>query len=81
MRRFPLMKSAGICGILILFAAVTTFGQKGRTPAFTQYPAKVEKARARAIDFKHSYGAGTFRTRLNDGLREGVNFAGHYIVV
>ena len=75
------MKSVGICGILILFAVVTTLGQKGRVPAFAQYPAKVEKARTKAIDFKHSYGADTFRTRLTNGLRGEVNFAGHYIVV
>ena len=75
------MKSVGVFGILVLLMPVAAFAQKSKVPTFSQYPARVEKARAKAIDFKHSYGAGTFRTRLNNGLREGVNFAGHYIVV
>ena len=75
------MKRAGICGILILLAAVAAFAQKRKIPAFSQYPAKVEKARAKAVDFRHSRGARAFRTRLTDGLRGGVNFAGHYVVV
>lgn len=75
------MKSAGVVGIFVLLLAVAAFGQNRKTPTFSQYPAKVEKARTKTIDFKHSYGAGTFRTRLNEGLREGINFAGHYIVV
>lgn len=75
------MKSAGICGIFVLLAAVAVSGQNRKIPTFSQYPAKVEKARAKAIDFRHSRGAETFRTRLTDGLRRGVNFAGHYVVV
>ena len=75
------MKRIPIFGILVLLIPVATFAQKGKVPTFSQYPAKVEKAQAKAIDFKHSRGAGSFRTRLSDGLREGVNFAGHYIVV
>jgi hypothetical protein len=64
----------------ICIAALLSFGQRG-VPAFNQYPAAVEKARATKIDFRRSPGAGSFRTRLSDGLRGGVNFAGHYVVV
>jgi len=81
MRRFPLMKSAGICGFFVLLVAVAVSGQNRKVPTFSQYPAKVEKAQVKAIDFRHSRGAETFRTRLTDGLRRGINFAGHYIVV
>jgi hypothetical protein len=51
------------------------------TPSFGRYPVRVERPRARSIDFKHSPGASGFRTRLSEGLRRGVNFAGHYVVV
>jgi len=81
MRRFPLMKNAGVFGILILLLPLAAFAQRGKVPTFSQYPAKPEKPLAKTIDFKHSPGADTFRTRLTDGLRRGVNFAGHYIVV
>jgi hypothetical protein len=51
---------------------------QGKLPKFNAYPATVEKARAKKIDFRHSPGAGTFRTRLTEALREGTDFAGHY---
>lgn len=70
---------AALMSMLVL--TYFAFGQKGKPPIFTQYPAAVEKARAKDIDFRHSPGAGSFRTRLREGLAEGVNFAGHYIVV
>src|SRR5258705_5311783 len=66
---------------LILFGsclATSAFAQGSKLPKFTSYPAKVEKAKATKIDFRHSPGAGTFRTRLRDALAEGVDFAGHY---
>jgi len=56
------------------------WSQKRGLPTFGQYPATVEKAKARSINFKRSPGASTYRTRLTEALREGVNFAGHYIV-
>jgi hypothetical protein len=57
---------------------VTTAAQR---PAFSAYAVSVEKARVRAIDFKASPDAKSFRTRLSAAIKEGVNFAGHYIVV
>jgi hypothetical protein len=54
--------------------------QKTGAPAFNQYPATVEKATARSIDFKRYPNARSFRTRLSQALAGGVNFAGHYVV-
>jgi len=71
--------------VFVLFSltilSVSAFGQAASVPKFAAYPATVEKAKAKSIDFKKNPDALTFRTRLTDGLKRGVNFAGHYIVV
>ena len=66
-----------------LAPAVFTFSAAGQTkqPQFHTYAATVEKMRVRAIDFKKNPDARSFRTRLSEGLRGGINFAGHYILV
>jgi len=70
--------------VLLAFAlgplAAVSFGQRARSLEFKGYPATVERTAAKAIDFKASPGASTFRTRLRDALEEGVNFAGHFIL-
>lgn len=75
------MKRIPIFGILILSAAIFVSAQKDNAPAFSQYPARVEKARVKAVDFGHNPDARTFKTRLSEGIRSGVNFAGHYVIV
>ena len=65
---------------ITLFAA-TTLAQMGATPRFEDYPAPVYKGRAAALKLNDSEEARNFRTRLREGAREGVNFAGHYTVV
>lgn len=69
----------------VVFAAVLACciggSASGQMPSFGQYPAKAEAAKAKTIDFRNSPGASAFRTRLRDGLRRGVNFAGHFIIV
>ena len=62
--------------VLLLGSCFEAQGQK--LPKFSSYPAKVEKARARSIDFRRSPGANSFRTRLRAALAEGTDFAGHY---
>jgi len=49
-------------------------------PTFAEYSVKSEKVRAKDISFKQNPNARRFRTALRDSLREGVNFAGHYVV-
>jgi hypothetical protein len=65
--------------VFLLTASTVVFPQS--TPRFASYPAKVEKARVKKIDFGRNRDALSFRTRLSRGLREGVNFAGHYVLV
>jgi hypothetical protein len=74
------MKRPYFIAVVILLLAFQAFAQKGRIPTFSQYPVKVEKAKARGIDFKRNPDARTFRTRLSEALAGGVNFAGHYVV-
>lgn len=64
-----------LAGLLITGSAAA---QRQKLPKHSAYPAPVEKVRARSIDFRHSPGAGTFRTRLREALAEGTDFAGHY---
>lgn len=66
--------------ILLLIIIAGANAQSAKTPKFTQYPAAVEKARVKSINFKRNPSARTFRTRLSEALAGGVNFAGHYIV-
>ena len=66
--------------VLAVAFAMPAFAQRSANPSFTRYPATVEKARATKIDFRRSPGASTYRTRLTEALREGVNFAGRYIL-
>jgi len=65
----------------VTILGVSNFGQSNPDPKFIAYPATLEKAKAKSVDFKKNPDARTFRTRLTEGLRGGVNFAGHYIVV
>lgn len=66
--------------LLLLPIASTAYGQADKAPKVSQYSAKVEKALVKSINFKKNPEARTFRTRLSEALKGGVNFAGHYIV-
>jgi hypothetical protein len=77
-------KSAFMKRVIAIFIAGLVFaiaGSSQSTPKFATYPAAVERARIRSIDFKRNPEARSFRTRLSSGLRDGVNFAGHYVLV
>src|ERR1044071_2168521 len=66
--------------IAFIFLTCSSALAQVKRPDFSSYPASVEKTRARAIDFKASPDARTFRTRLSEALVDGVNFAGHYVI-
>jgi hypothetical protein len=76
-RKLPLVKRTLIIVVMLCTAG---YAAAQGTPAFSAYPANVERTRASRIDFRHSPGASSFRTRLNEALRGDVNFAGHYIL-
>jgi len=65
--------------IISVLAVYSAEGQSSR-PSFSKFPAFVEKARVRSVNFKNDAAARSFHTRLSDALRGGVNFAGHYVV-
>ena len=73
------MKSPLLIVVVVCLVAFQAYAQKNE-PTFGQYPATVEKARVKSIDFKRNPDARTFRTRLSEALASGVNFAGHYVV-
>jgi hypothetical protein len=50
-------------------------------PRFESFPARVYRGRVAPVNLRSSKGARTFRTRLREGAREGVNFAGHFSLV
>jgi hypothetical protein len=64
--------------MMVLAFAVLTSGQ--RVPSFSRYRVAVEKPRITKIDFRKNPDARTYRTRLSEALRGGVNFAGRYII-
>lgn len=75
------MKGPFFTFFAVAILGISNFGQSNSVPKFTAYPATIEMTKAKAIDFKKNPEARTFRTRLTEGLRGGVNFAGHYVVV
>jgi hypothetical protein len=70
--------------IVLLTALFLTFGSNGfaqsATPTFTQYAARVEKNGNVRVNLKSHKNANMFRTNLRNAAKEGVNFAGHYIL-
>ena len=64
-----------------LFLAFSSVGfAQTATPTFKQYSVKVEKIKNVRVNLKSHKNANTFRTNLRNAAKEGVNFAGHYIL-
>ena len=82
------MKSAGratslkikllLAVLCVCFLAATTLAQAGATPRFQDYRARAYKGRVARVNVNGSAQARGYRTRLREGARRGVNFAGHY---
>ncbi|HEU4598055.1 MAG TPA: hypothetical protein VFS10_23205 [Pyrinomonadaceae bacterium] len=66
------------CGPL---AAESVAQKAAAVPRFESYPARVYRGRVARVNLRSARGAGTFRTRLREGAKEGVNFAGHFSLV
>lgn len=64
---------------LFLALAAVGFGQS-KTPTFERYAAKIEAVKNVKVNLKSHKNANMFRTNLRNAAKEGVNFAGHYIV-
>ena len=64
----------------VYLVMVTGSAAAQKVPNFSDHPAKVEKPHIQKIDFKLNPDARSFRTRLSEALKGGVNFAGHFVV-
>ncbi|MFV0387842.1 MAG: hypothetical protein ACK5NT_03720 [Pyrinomonadaceae bacterium] len=64
----------------VLFFALFSVGAFAQKPEFKDFAAKVEKVKAKSVNFKNNKSAHSFRTRLRESFAEGVNFGGRYIV-
>jgi hypothetical protein len=68
--------------LLLFFCFVPLAAESAaQEPRFERFPARVYRGRVAPVNLRSARGAGTFRTRLREGAREGVNFAGHFSLV
>lgn len=74
------MKSKIVLLVVILLAFSSISFAQSATPSFTEYAAKVEKVQNIKVNLKSHKDANRFRTNLRNAAKEGVNFAGHYIL-
>ena len=63
-----------------LLLAFSSIGFAQSTPTFTQYAAEVETIKNTQVNLKSHKYANNYRTNLRNAAKEGVNFAGHYIL-
>lgn len=64
-----------------LFVAFSSVGlAQSTTPTFTEYAAQVETIKNSRVNLKSHKYANSYRTNLRNAAKEGVNFAGHYIL-
>lgn len=79
MRKLRLMKKVALFTLLSLIFSTSLFAQKvtiNRT--FSKYRVKVTKLKPRRVNLRSHKQARTFRTRLRNANKAGVNFAGKY---
>jgi hypothetical protein len=82
MRKSSFMKKSALLSIITILLTSAVFAQKGVAPAptFAKYRVKVTKAKPKPVNLRSHKEARTFRTRLREANKRGVNFAGHYII-
>jgi hypothetical protein len=66
--------------LVTLFMACTSIGFAQSEPTLSQYQVKVEKIKNVRVNLNSHRNAKMFRTNLRNAAKEGVNFAGHYIL-
>ena len=67
-----------LTALLSAFTLIT-FAQT-KTPTFAQYAAKVETIKNVKVNLNSHKNAKMFRTNLRNAAKEGVNFAGHFVL-
>src|SRR2546423_8261349 len=76
------MKKIFVTQLFIGLLLVGSLARAQQTvPRFESYAVPVYKGKSAPLNLKSAKGANTFRTRLREGAKEGVNFAGHYTLV
>ncbi len=70
------------CLFLAVFfaASVSAIFAQTQMPSFEKYAAKVETIKNVKVNLKSHKYANNYRTNLRNAAKEGVNFAGHFIV-
>jgi len=75
---------------LTLAVPCTAYAQRTKKPtsqprtsanSFEQYPVPIYEGSPAKPNFQSKPGSLRFRTQIRDGIRQGVNFAGHYAIV
>ena len=66
--------------LLTLLLALCSISVAQSTPTLTKYPAKVETIKNVTVNLRSHKNARMFRTNLRNAAKDGVNFAGHYIL-
>jgi len=69
-----------VLSMALLLALCSIGFAQSTTPAFRQYAVKVEKPGNVRVNLRSHKNANMFRTNLRNAAKEGVNFAGHYIL-
>jgi hypothetical protein len=64
--------------VLLFSTSIPAQGQ--RVPTFAQHRVRVEQLRSVNVDLSSNKDARRFRTNLRNAAKDGVNFAGHYIL-
>ncbi len=64
----------------LLLACCSIGFAQSPTPTSAQYAVKVEKRKNVRVNLRSHKNANMFRTNLRNAAKEGVNFAGHYIL-
>lgn len=64
--------------VFIVVFSLNIFGQN--TPTFAKYSVKVQKKTVNEVNLKSHRDARMFRTNLRNSFKEGVNFAGSFIL-
>ncbi len=66
--------------ISLTLVAPLASAQRG-VPRFENYTAPVYRGKSAPVNLASAKGASNFRTRLREGAKEGINFAGRYTLV
>lgn len=73
------MKKLTLVSFIFLLTITFALGQK-KVPSFSDYRVKAERLTAKQPDLASNKNARMYRTNLRNAAKEGVNFAGRYVL-